>query len=232
MRRPSMTTSRAVYAPIYGWDHCLPHWTTPERSEARYVVTSAGLQLRIAADQLDWRPRGRSTARVEYPGRRVPRRTRLPVRYPPPSVGWVDRTHPDPDPAALDATRGRVDVTVSRASTRAACWPHGSSAPSTKTSTMQAKSASPRSTRTRSATRRLHAGLKAHGDPRLTTDTADVTLPFNASKPHTGTHHDYRLAVRRNLRGRARGGHGRDLGSQAAAAGRAPSWLRNVMLSQ
>ena len=40
MRRPSMTTSRAVYAPIYGWDHCLPHWTTPELSEARYVVTS------------------------------------------------------------------------------------------------------------------------------------------------------------------------------------------------
>jgi hypothetical protein len=58
MRRPSTTTWRAVYAPIYGWDHCLPHWTTPERSEARYVVTSAGLQLRIAADQVDWRPEG------------------------------------------------------------------------------------------------------------------------------------------------------------------------------
>lgn len=30
-------------------------------------------------------------------------------------------------------------------------------------------------------------GLKAHGDIRLTTDMADVTLPVDASSPHTWT---------------------------------------------
>jgi hypothetical protein len=37
-------------------DHYLPQWTTPERSLARYALTDDGLQLRIDADQLDWRP--------------------------------------------------------------------------------------------------------------------------------------------------------------------------------
>src|SRR3954447_17577188 len=37
-------------------DHYLPHWTTPDRSRARYALTENGLQLRIEADQLDWRP--------------------------------------------------------------------------------------------------------------------------------------------------------------------------------
>ncbi|MGP2407993.1 hypothetical protein ACTUM1_15745, partial [Listeria monocytogenes] len=36
--------------------HYLPHWTTPERSVARWGFTPAGLALRIDQDQLDWRP--------------------------------------------------------------------------------------------------------------------------------------------------------------------------------
>lgn len=36
-------------------DHYLPHWTTPERSAARYVLDDQGLQLLIEADQPAWR---------------------------------------------------------------------------------------------------------------------------------------------------------------------------------
>lgn len=36
-------------------DHYLPHWTTPDRSAARYDLTGTGLRLRIERDQLDWR---------------------------------------------------------------------------------------------------------------------------------------------------------------------------------
>lgn len=37
-------------------DHYLPHWTTPDRSEARYRLAEAGLGLVIEPDQLEWRP--------------------------------------------------------------------------------------------------------------------------------------------------------------------------------
>ena len=36
--------------------HYLPHWTTPERSAARYDTGSGVLRLRIDADQPAWRP--------------------------------------------------------------------------------------------------------------------------------------------------------------------------------
>jgi hypothetical protein len=35
-------------------DHFLPHWTTPERSAARYRLGPGGLELRIEADQPAW----------------------------------------------------------------------------------------------------------------------------------------------------------------------------------
>jgi hypothetical protein len=36
-------------------DHYLPHWTTAERSAARYVLDGDGLRLLIEADQPAWR---------------------------------------------------------------------------------------------------------------------------------------------------------------------------------
>lgn len=36
-------------------DHYLPHWTTPDRSAARYDLRDGGLHLRIDADQPAWR---------------------------------------------------------------------------------------------------------------------------------------------------------------------------------
>jgi hypothetical protein len=38
--------------------HYLPHWTTPDRSAARFDLTRAGLRLRIDADQPAWREAG------------------------------------------------------------------------------------------------------------------------------------------------------------------------------
>lgn len=37
-------------------DHYLPHWTTPDRSQARYRLAEAGLGLVIEPDQPPWRP--------------------------------------------------------------------------------------------------------------------------------------------------------------------------------
>lgn len=36
--------------------HYLPPWTTPDRSAGRFRSTARGLELRIEADQPDWRP--------------------------------------------------------------------------------------------------------------------------------------------------------------------------------
>lgn len=43
--------SPELWVPSY-----LPHWTTRERAEARYRFVADGIELRIDADQLDWRP--------------------------------------------------------------------------------------------------------------------------------------------------------------------------------
>lgn len=40
-------------------DHYLPHWTTAERSQARYRLDDGGLTLVIDPDQPDWRPEDR-----------------------------------------------------------------------------------------------------------------------------------------------------------------------------
>lgn len=41
----------ALWLPEY-----LPHWSTPERSAARYALTPDGLELRVDHDQLAWAP--------------------------------------------------------------------------------------------------------------------------------------------------------------------------------
>ena len=41
--------------PAHWIPHCLPHWTSPERSRARYDFVDGALRLRIDADQPAWR---------------------------------------------------------------------------------------------------------------------------------------------------------------------------------
>lgn len=169
-------------------DHYLPHWTTPERSAARYEVSAHGLQLRIEADQPDWREedaplRVANLQTGTFSGgigsRRGTHRHRedgLDVRTPTPTrLLWA--------PSA-----GRIDVTVS-ASTDPGCmlaaWLVGTEHLSEEDAgeicvfEIDADAIG--------ATTVARSGLKAHGDPRLVTDMTDVEIPYDASRPHTWT---------------------------------------------
>lgn len=170
-------------------DHYLPQWTTPDRSRARYDFDSAGLRLRIDHDQQDWReedaplrvsnlqtgsfsgdlgsPRG--THRHRSDGLVV--RTTTPLR-----LMWA--------PSA-----GRVDVTVS-ASVDEGCmlaaWLVGTEHLSAEHAgevcvfEIDADSVAPTQCIAR-------CGLKAHHDPSLCTDMAELVVPLDASRPHTWT---------------------------------------------
>jgi hypothetical protein len=170
-------------------DHYLPHWTTPERSAARYETTPSGLRLRIDADQPDWRiedaplrvsnlqtgsfsgPLGsrRGTHRHRDDGLTV--RTFTPMR-----LSWA--------PSA-----GRVDVTVSATRDEGcmlAAWlvgtEHLSAEHAGEVCMFEIDAAAIGSTTTTA-----RSGIKAHGDPRLVTDVTDVHIPVDASHPHTWT---------------------------------------------
>lgn len=93
--------------------HYLPHWTTRDRSEARYRLTPEGLELRIEQDQLDWRPddaplrvSNLQTGTFSGPvgSERGTHRHR--------DDGLVVRTE-TPERLLFAPSRGRVDVTVS-----------------------------------------------------------------------------------------------------------------------
>lgn len=169
--------------------HYLPHWTTPERSRARYDVDDLGLRLRIDDDQQDWRPEDaplrvsnlqtgvfsgplgshRGTHRHRPDGLVV--RTETPLR-----LLWA--------PSA-----GRVEVTVSASvdpDCMLAAWLVGSEHRSERDSgevclfEIDADAVGQGRSRARS-------GLKAHSDDRLRTDMSEVVVPLTASEPHTWT---------------------------------------------
>lgn len=168
--------------------HYLPHWTTPERSAARYDAVADGLRLRIDEDQPDWRPED-APLRVsnlqtgnfcdELGSRRGTHRHRedgLVVRTPSPTrLFWAPRA-------------GRVDVRVSASRDQdcmLAGWLVGTGHEDDRASGEVCifeidASAVGETTVARS-------GIKAHDDPALTTDMTQVELPFDASKPHTWT---------------------------------------------
>ncbi|WP_341957749.1 hypothetical protein [Microbacterium sp. LWH13-1.2] len=168
--------------------HYLPQWTVPERSQARYAIVDAGLELRIESDQLDWREEDaplrvsnvqtavfsgaigstRGTHRHRPDGLEV--RTEMPLRQ------------------LFAPTRGRIDLTVA-ATTDEGCmlaaWLVGIENLSERDAgeiCIFEIDADAVSTITRART-----GVKAHHDPRLTTDMAEVVLPFDACEPHTWT---------------------------------------------
>lgn len=166
--------------------HYLPHWTTPDRSGARYEVSIQGLCLRIDDDQPDWRPED-APLRVSnlqtgtFAGEVGS--TRGTHRHRP--DGLVVRT---PTPARLlwTPTAGRVDVTVSASNDPGcmlAAWLVGTEhldpqdAGEICVFEIDASAVGP--------TTRARCGIKAHGDPRLRTDMAEVEINLDASRPHT-----------------------------------------------
>jgi hypothetical protein len=167
--------------------HYLPHWTTPDRSKARYRVTPDGLELRIEADQPDWRPEDAplrvsnlQTGTFSGPigSERGTHRHRRGLRV---------RTHA-PRRLLFAPASGRVDLTV-RATTDDSCmlaaWLVGTEHLSLDDSgeicifEIDADAIG--------ATTTARSGIKAHHDPRLVTDMAEVTLPLDATRPHTWT---------------------------------------------
>ena len=168
--------------------HYLPHWTTPDRSEARYRLTPGGIELRIEQDQLDWRTEDAplrvsnlQTGTFSGPG------------------GSVRGTHchrtdelfvrtETPERLLFAPSGGQVDITVT-ASRDTGCmlaaWlvatEHLSPADSGEICIFEidADAIGPTTT--------ARSGIKAHHDPRLTTDMAVVTVPLDASQPHTWT---------------------------------------------
>ncbi|WP_457963831.1 hypothetical protein M1E17_20655 [Arthrobacter sp. D1-29] len=169
-------------------DHYLPHWTTPDRSAARYETTPAGMQLRIDADQLDWRPED-APLRVSNlqtgnfsgglgssVGTHRHRKDGLSVRTPTATqLLWA--------PSA-----GRVDITVSASRDEEcmlAAWLVGAEHLGARHAgevcifELDAAAVGPTTT--------ARSGIKAHGDPELVTDVTTVEIPVDASKPHTWT---------------------------------------------
>lgn len=168
-------------------DHYLPHWTTPERSAARYDLSAAGLRLRIDPDQPDWREED-APLRV----------SNLQTGTFSGALGSAHGTHrhrPDgltvrtatPTRLLWAPSSGRLEVTVSASRDEGcmlAAWlvgtEHLSSAHAGEVCLfeIEASAIGPDSTTAR-------CGVKAHGDTALATDMAEVTLPFDATRPHT-----------------------------------------------
>jgi hypothetical protein len=180
-------------------DHYLPHWTTPDRSRARYDLLSprdgggdrdggaiGGLRLRIDADQLDWRAEDAplrvsnlQTAAFSGPagstrGTHRHRRDGLQVRTPTPRrLLWAPRS-------------GQVDVTVTASRDQGcmlAVWLVGTEHLAEDDSgevcvfEIDADAVSASSTRAR-------VGVKAHHDPRLVTDMTEVVVPVGGGQAH------------------------------------------------
>jgi hypothetical protein len=169
--------------------HYLPQWTTPDRSAARYAFVAEGLQLRIEEDQLDWRPED-GRLRVSnlqtgvYSGTEGTARGTHRHR----ADGLVVRTATGTR-LSWAPSAGRVAVTVSAATgsnCMLAAWLIGTEHRSESDAgeicifEIDASAIGPESTTARS-------GIKAHHDPRLHDDMAEVLLPFRAVRPHTWT---------------------------------------------
>jgi hypothetical protein len=168
--------------------HYLPHWTTPDRSAARYDASAKGLRLRIDADQPDWRPadapmRVSNLQTGTYSGALGSRRGTHRHR----EDGLVVRT-PTPTRLLWAPAAGRVDVRVSASRDQdcmLAAWlvgtEHEDDRAAGEVCIFEIDAAGIEQTTA------ARSGVKAHGDPRLRTDMAQVELPFEATRPHTWT---------------------------------------------
>jgi hypothetical protein len=166
-------------------DHYLPHWTTPERSAARYSLDGDGVRLLIEADQPAWRPEdgelrvsnlqtgsfsgpaGSDTGQHRHrPDLRV--RTPWPVRRLwAPSAGLVEvRLRASADPTCLTAL-----------------WLVGLEQASPEQpgeiciAELFGNVVGPERSQVR-------LGIKAHHDPRLRSEMLDLALEIDATQEH------------------------------------------------
>lgn len=169
-------------------DHYLPHWTTPDRSQARYeMVQPSGVRSRIDQDQLDWRE--------EDAPLRVSNLQTASFSGPLGSDRGIHRHRPDGLTVRTETGQrllwapasGRVDITISASidpGCMIAAWLVGIENLSPNDSgeicifEIDAGAVGDDLSRAR-------CGLKAHGDSRLATDMVEVSIPVDAARPHT-----------------------------------------------
>lgn len=166
-------------------DHYLPHWTTPERSAARYALGGDGLRLLIEADQPAWRPEdglwrvsSLQTGSFSGPqgssiGQHHHRRD-LQVRSPQPT-----RRFWTPSSGLVEARmRASADPTC-----MLAIWLVGleESSPEDSGEVCIAELFGNAIGPERSQVR---LGVKAHHDPRLRTEMIDLMLDLDATEEH------------------------------------------------
>jgi Glycosyl hydrolases family 16 len=164
--------------------HYLPHWTTPERSAARYELQPGRLRLRIDADQPAWR--------VEDGEMRVSNLQTGTFSGPAGSPVGQHRHRPDLTVVTAQPTRrlytpsaGLAEV-VMRATPDPTCmlafWLMGfEESPEASGEICVAELFGHALGRERSGVR---MGIKAHHDPRLATDMDELSLELDATDWH------------------------------------------------
>jgi len=195
----SAVIDRSAYEPVFADDfdapvldesrwvpHYLPQWTTPDRSAARYELHPGFLRLRIDADQPAWRPedgqlRVSNLQTGSFSG--PPGADRGTHRHRP---DLVVRT-PQPTRRLFTPTGGLVEARL-RASTdptvMLAIWLVGLEEESPQQSG-EICIAELYGSRVGPGGSAVRTGIKAHGDPDLREDMADVDLPLDATDWHT-----------------------------------------------
>jgi len=168
--------------------HYLPQWTTPERSAARHRSVARGIELRIEEDQPDWRPEDAPLRVSNLQTGTFSGPLGSPIgthRHRPDGV--VVRTAVETRLLFAPAA-GRVEVEVSASrdlGCMTAVWLVGTEhvdpadAGEICVFEIDAEAIGPHT--------RARTGIKAHGDARLTTDMAVVSVPVDASRRHTWT---------------------------------------------
>ncbi|WP_432496742.1 glycoside hydrolase family 16 protein [Kineococcus gypseus] len=171
--------------------HYMPHWSTPERSAARWAPGDGrgdgprdGLRLLVEADQPAWRP--------EDGGLRVSSLQTGVTCGPAGSTTGQHRHRPDlrvrtpvPRRALWTPSRGVVEAVLSAPADPAgmsALWLVGlEDEPGESGELCVAELFGSAAGERASAVR---SGVKAHHDPHLRDDVADVPVPFDTREPH------------------------------------------------
>lgn len=163
----------------------LPHWTTPERARAHYVTGPDGLALRIDRDQPDWRTEDAPLRVSNVQTGTFSGPVGSPLGTHRHREGLTVHTE-TPTRLLFTPSSGRVEITAS-ASRDARCmtaaWlvgtEHRSPTESGEICVFEIDADAI------SETTVARTGIKAHHDPRLATDMSEVTIPLDASTPHT-----------------------------------------------
>jgi glycosyl hydrolase family 16 len=166
--------------------HYLPQWTTPARSEARYELRPGLLRLRIEADQLAWRlddgeMRVSNLQTATFSG---PRGSAVGQHR---HRGDLTVTTPQPTQRLYAPTYGLFEA-VMRATADPTCmlafWLVGfeEGAPENSGEICVTELFGHAIARDRC---RARVGVKAHNDPRLYDDMAEVALAIDATDWHT-----------------------------------------------